>query len=834
MRIIRIFILVAITASASYAQAYFGAQNVITDSYSAPSALVQATLDSDFDVDIVYASFEGDAILYVENLGGGNFADPVVISTLVGEPTGLHLADMDGDTDLDLLSSSAGDDKIAWYENNGFGSFGAQQIISTAADGAESVFAADIDADGDMDVVSSSVNDGKVAWYDNTGTGWTESVIATGAGNAKSVGVADLDGDLDPDVFYGSANLAQISWHANDGAGNFGAAQVVTYFAEGVWTVKAADMDADSDIDLVAANRVGNQIAWYQNDGSGSFTAVEVSNDFAYAADVHIADLDGDGDPDILATAMGADKVSYFENLNGAGEFGPEQVITRNAKTVQRAVAANFDGDGDFDVVSTSYDDNKVAWYEGLQPVTWIGGTDDDWFTAANWDKGFTPIGTDYALINPATTQPRITSVQSILTVGGLEIASTASLNIAPSSVDTFYSRGHIKIYGTLDLETGATKMQYGGEWVVDPLVEGTDLGFLFGQSEVVVKDGAGVSDEFYDLKIETGGEVVSVGNITVGNKLIIEDGRIYLNPTDTLTLSSSDTLAIEGDGFILEGTIKRALEVGLSATYRFESPKTIVVYPDGNEPNTLALSMLLGDPNFVVLELAARGALEEFPLAKPAELEWEVVADAVLDTAAETYTIHDADENGTWTFGFIDSTTGKPRVVPLAPNEIAAGTRFMRRTYRGSSGRNAPKEAEDAGPTYTFRWDKTDMPETDPPTEEDWSELLCFKLVGGVDVEEESERPASFRLEQNYPNPFNPTTAISYALPEAADVRLDIYNILGEKVATLVEGAQNAGSYVARFNATNLGSGVYFYRIDATTASGKVYREARKMTLMK
>ena len=77
-------------------------------------------------------------------------------------------------------------------------------------------------------------------------------------------------------------------------------------------------------------------------------------------------------------------------------------------------------------------------------------------------------------------------------------------------------------------------------------------------------------------------------------------------------------------------------------------------------------------------------------------------------------------------------------------------------------------------------------------------------------------QAPVSFSLEQNYPNPFNPTTVIRYALPQRAQVTLDVFNNLGQKIATLVDGEVSAGTHEARFEAKGLASGVYFYRIQA------------------
>lgn len=88
---------------------------------------------------------------------------------------------------------------------------------------------------------------------------------------------------------------------------------------------------------------------------------------------------------------------------------------------------------------------------------------------------------------------------------------------------------------------------------------------------------------------------------------------------------------------------------------------------------------------------------------------------------------------------------------------------------------------------------------------------------------------PMEFELTQNFPNPFNPTTTIRFGLPEATNVKLIVYNLLGQEVITLVNGYRSAGSYDVIWNASNLASGIYIYRLETGS-----YSISKKMNLLK
>ncbi|MBK8946122.1 MAG: T9SS type A sorting domain-containing protein [Ignavibacteriae bacterium] len=107
--------------------------------------------------------------------------------------------------------------------------------------------------------------------------------------------------------------------------------------------------------------------------------------------------------------------------------------------------------------------------------------------------------------------------------------------------------------------------------------------------------------------------------------------------------------------------------------------------------------------------------------------------------------------------------------------------------------------------------------------------DLIHKTLNGIVGVEKVDGLPTKFTLEQNYPNPFNPTTEINFSIPKSGNVTLKVFDAVGQEVATLVNEFKNAANYKVNFNAANLTSGVYFYRLEANDLL-----QTKKMLLIK
>ena len=106
---------------------------------------------------------------------------------------------------------------------------------------------------------------------------------------------------------------------------------------------------------------------------------------------------------------------------------------------------------------------------------------------------------------------------------------------------------------------------------------------------------------------------------------------------------------------------------------------------------------------------------------------------------------------------------------------------------------------------------------------------IIKYVYQEPTNITEAEHSISNYYLQQNYPNPFNPSTTIKYSIPEDGFVKLAVYNMLGEEVATIVNTTQKAGRYEVNFNAAGLSSGVYVYRIEAAN-----YISSKKLVLIK
>ena len=352
----------------------------------------------DGHLEILSASRNDDTIAWYERTLDAN--DNVVytehsIDTNADGASSVFAADLDGDTHVDVLSASSNDGRISWYRSDGnttAPSF-TKKVISAQATGASAVSAADLDGDGDLDVLSASRLAGKIVWYENLGGGTfgdpaaNERVIDADAPGASAVLGLDFGKDGGgADVLAASsvagtfATKDKVALHLNGGGVPPAFSElVVTTGAVAPETLLTVDVDADTHPDLVVANAIEGTLLWLENNAGNppsvvngtldppSFTRHLVTEDAPGASDLFWADLDGDSLPDLLAALAGDDSIAWYRNLGG-GNFGDpatnrrdiSSLATDGASAVQ---AADLDGDGDLDVISTSANDDRLAWY---------------------------------------------------------------------------------------------------------------------------------------------------------------------------------------------------------------------------------------------------------------------------------------------------------------------------------------------------------------------------------------------------------------------------------------------------------------------------------------
>jgi hypothetical protein len=113
-----------------------------------------------------------------------------------------------------------------------------------------------------------------------------------------------------------------------------------------------------------------------------------------------------------------------------------------------------------------------------------------------------------------------------------------------------------------------------------------------------------------------------------------------------------------------------------------------------------------------------------------------------------------------------------------------------------------------------------------------DWGGPYCWLIIDeatGVESVTGGEKPETFQLNQNYPNPFNPVTTISFDVGRAGHVKLDVYNVLGQRVASLVDRHMERGTYEAEWEASSFSTGIYFYKLETESFS-----DTKKMLLLK
>ena len=300
---------------------------------------------------------------------------------------GIGLGDLDGDGDLDITSADATPhNKLYWFENDGQGAFTKHLIQENDPERLERHWVGDINRDGHLDVAIVKNLEGDLLWFQNSGSPrdgalWKRHIITQGQlPGAYDVVLVDLDQDGDLDAAASSWRLGnQFAWFENDGSPEEGewARHLIEANVAETRTIRAADFDGDGDPDLLGTGRVANLVVWYENSGKPASTEWKkhvIDDRSPMPAHGQPVDMDGDGDTDVvMALGMLAKddrkddhQIVWYEN-NGRPAAGlwKKHIISPYFHQPIEAFAGDLDGDGDVDVVATSwFSSNGVTWFE--------------------------------------------------------------------------------------------------------------------------------------------------------------------------------------------------------------------------------------------------------------------------------------------------------------------------------------------------------------------------------------------------------------------------------------------------------------------------------------
>lgn len=349
--------------------------------------VIPRDMDGDGDVDLICSYSLTDEVVLELNAGDGTTWQMVQIG---GDIPAMFAApaDIDGDADLDIAAVGLFDRDlgfqnpgyVVWYERTGDVSGPwTRHDIDTTLIHARYLDLGDVDGDGDIDiaVVSNSQDAsgqgfGNVAlWYENLGGGasWSRWSIATGMNRPQSIRLADIDGDERLDAVAAEEGSGQVLWFANEGTPrrNGWPARAIASGLGAPSSARTYDLDGDGDRDVLVAAQDPGRVSWFEHPAnvlSDFWPEHVVTADLQGARETVMADFNNDGRADIGAGSSdpttGTDLFAAYESL-ASGGWAPHVYAYASFTAVE---AADVDGDGDTDALTSSYADNRVDWWK--------------------------------------------------------------------------------------------------------------------------------------------------------------------------------------------------------------------------------------------------------------------------------------------------------------------------------------------------------------------------------------------------------------------------------------------------------------------------------------
>ncbi|MFC1572641.1 T9SS type A sorting domain-containing protein [Candidatus Eisenbacteria bacterium] len=789
-------------------------------------SIIAADLDGDGDIDLAVTHELASLVSVLLNNGDASFA-PYVTYAVDPKPYALFAADLNADDALDLVTANCQNDGVSVLNNNGDGTFGFYSYYGVG-DYPTSVCAADLNDDGALELVTANGHSTNVSVLLNDGSGFFYGHVAYEVGDSpRSVVAGDFDGDGDLDL--ATANWgglddpdSTVSVLLNDGNASFG--DYSTYWV-GPWpsSVCAADLDEDGALDLAVAN-------------SGSREVTVLRNHARLVDEVNPHQNEVGASPDIMLDAVfhkGMDATSindatFIVNGRSMGRCNGYVEYFEEYRTVFFHSHPTFvDGE-----LVTAVLTNGLRYADGSSVdggFVWSFTVMSDlgaghFYHDADYDTGPGPhrlVAADLnwdGEIDLATADSDSNTVSVLMGIGEGQFQLDASyvvgdtpLGVVAADVDGDTDTDLVAVHSEQGLATvlkntgagdfsvdGAYAIGAGPIYVIAPDLDGDgDLDLATanydgGSVSILLNDGDGVyaPDSPY---------LVSGNPVWVTSGDLDGDGDMDLATVD---YDSATVTILANDG---EGVFTTRY------TYEFTGYLCAVIAGDfdGDFDLDLAFTDCENDSLMVMLNEGYEGfSLEstcptgEYPQSLyTADLDGDNDLDLVTANSAsnDVSVVHNA---GDGTFSLVSDCPaglGTSSVVAcsLSGGEFPGLDIIAANMYGNNVSVLRQREASDVGET-------------------------------GAGL------PIKFSLGQNWPNPFGSRTEIMYELPVDCHVRLEVYDVAGRKIVTLVDEDQEAGRKTGHWDTAGetgeqMSSGVYFYRLEAGG-----FHETRRLILLK
>jgi enediyne biosynthesis protein E4 len=742
-----------------------------------------------------------------------------------GEGHGVAWGDYDNDNDLDFFVANGHDSNLL-YQNNGDGTFSEVGMTAGVASlgNSHGGIWGDYDNDGNIDLYVTNYGYPNLLYHNNGGGTFTEigtfaAVNDDGVSYVATWGDCDNDGNLD--LYVANVDKANLLYY-NNGDGTFteiGSSVGVDYSGSS-FSTSWVDFNNDNNIDLFVANHYQPNIL-YKNNGDGTFTDVSDFAGINFNGDVRgfaWGDYNNDGYLDLFITYYWQSTLLYKNNC--------DETFTE----VSESAGVNYYGA----CAGVGWGDYNNDGYLDLYLAT---GPTNSRLYKNNGDCTFTDEGTNSGL--DETTNWRGATWGDYDNDGDLDIIVVVSSNANRLYMNNG-SDNHwlnLKLVGTTSNNSGI-----GSKVIVEganfyqrrDITGGSDY---LSQQSLPIEFGLGDNSTIETLKvIWPGGAIQTLKNVNTDQFLIIYENRM---PT-----------ANAGPDQIKEADQPNSANVPLNGsessdpdndplTYTWRENGNIIVGPTSDPISSVVLS--LGTHNIELTVDDGSGGTDtdeviiEVVDTTPPELTVELDPNILwppnhkMVNIAATVSVNDiCDPNPTWTLVSIKSNEpeegpGKKNYPDIEGEETGTSdTEFKLR---------AERLGNENGRIYTITYQVVDasgnvnLAETSVIVPHDMGQPLAYDL---------NENFKSIALFGNYPNPFNPETEIRFDLPEPANVKLMIFNTLGQKIKTLSEKEFSEGSFTIRWDGTDdfgnqVSGGLYLCRMQT-----KDYQQTIRMLYLK